>query len=313
MKRILLCHLEKLAAAAAALAFAASAGWAWTGLPRDRTPVTSLRSPSRLAHGGERWAEEIPAESAAPWPEPGAQSGGPDWVYDLFTPPAIYYHPQTKSFAVGPPRNLAERTSEATEDAFEVELVVVRPEPYRLQLVGYFGVPGNYTGVFTSWRTRETLFGRAGRQFADLALTVKTVDVSRVAAGGGEAGAWCETTASAVVEEEQTGNEVTLSTRERRLTDALVATLRRRGADEQRELHVGDDWRCGPATYRVARLHLKPAGALVTRIGAGEPHPDTRLLLPEPGADEPVGRRRLARAEAGIVAREASETESAER
>ena len=66
----------------------------------------------------------------ANWPEPVAQSAGPEWIYDVFTPPEIYID-QTGNFVPtgwkpAPP-----------PIPFGVYLSDIAREPYRIQLEGY--------------------------------------------------------------------------------------------------------------------------------------------------------------------------------
>src|SRR5690606_38539467 len=39
-----------------------------------------------------------PDLSVPQWEEPVAQSAGVEWVFDVFTPPVIYFNPQTETF-----------------------------------------------------------------------------------------------------------------------------------------------------------------------------------------------------------------------
>ncbi|MFP4166397.1 MAG: hypothetical protein ACLFUF_04420 [Opitutales bacterium] len=67
---------------------------------------------------------------AANWPEPSEQSHGPNWVYDVFTPPKIYLDEDGNFSAepIEPPR---------PPEPFGVYLADIDRNLYRLQLQGY--------------------------------------------------------------------------------------------------------------------------------------------------------------------------------
>jgi len=289
MKTIVRLPHEKILAAASFLALASSIAWAWTD--RANPPVltrTKLRPvPTAPEAPGAGFPESA---TPAPWIEPMDQSAGPGWRFELFTPPGIHRRVPDGGFAVDGPPNLP--AAEAAVDDFGLELEAVRPEPYRLQLVGYFGVPGDYTGMFTSPRMSETLLGRAGRRFAPLRLRIEDIVVTRSEPGENSAGTAVSIGARAVVADEESGKKLTLDSREPCYTGSLVATLWSRAGGGPQELHAGEEWKCGRATYRVARLQLEPAEATVTRVLPDTPHPETRALHPTPNPRERAGRRR---------------------
>ena len=84
-------------------------------------------------------APDAPPVKTETWGSPAAQKRGREWIYDAFTPPEIFYNARSKAFTVKPPSSLLD---EETLEAFGLELVAVRPEPFRLQLIGYDGGEG---------------------------------------------------------------------------------------------------------------------------------------------------------------------------
>ena len=76
--------------------------------------------------------EDIPSAQTqeVSWPEPTSQSAGPEWIYDVFTPPEIYIDQDGNFVPTGwkpapPPA------------PFGVYLSDIIREPYRIQLEGY--------------------------------------------------------------------------------------------------------------------------------------------------------------------------------
>jgi len=69
-------------------------------------------------------AVEAPTVKRTTWDSPAPLARGRDWIYDVFTPPEIFYSSRTRQFAVSAPSNVAD---DAPEAPFGLELVGVRP------------------------------------------------------------------------------------------------------------------------------------------------------------------------------------------
>jgi hypothetical protein len=273
-------HYEKLLVAGAAIAVAGAVAWAW----QARAQLAPVRSqPEQVALAGPvHVAPELPSEpSRVAWTRPAAQSEGAGWVYEVFTPPEIYFNAAARSFAVTPPRYSAE----VTETIFGLELLDVRPAPYRLQLAGYFGAPGDYLAAFVSDEVPQTLLARAGRRFEELGLTLKSFDVRKVPVESDGIGPALDIAALAVLWDEQTGSEVVLDSRRPKLTDTPLAVFQPPGGKGgPRSLHEGDTFTDDEATYRIERIQLDPPEVVVARVTPGVPVPEMRILKPAKAA-----------------------------
>src|SRR5881394_1530208 len=106
-------------------------------------------------------APDAPPVKAETWAAPVAQTRGRDWIYDTFTPPEIFYNSRSKQFTVKPPSGLGD---EEPTEAFGVELVSVRPEPFRLQLIGFAGEDAGGKGFFQNLLSGEVFLATAGRR-----------------------------------------------------------------------------------------------------------------------------------------------------
>jgi len=160
---------------AAALALAAGSAAVFGTLAwRDRPAAGPVTVQLADAPYTPAIAEAKPVTAEA-WTPPPPQTRGRDWVYDTFTPPEIFYHARARQFTVKPPMGIVEE--EAPVEAFGLELVDVRPEAFRLQLVGYYGETGNWRGTFQNLLTGEVVgvaravvvLVRAAHDEADLA------------------------------------------------------------------------------------------------------------------------------------------------
>lgn len=266
---------EKVALVVAALAVSAGAGWWW----REQPALNRLRHESAavaLVDAPYVRAELPPAAARAKaWGKPGAQSHGAGWVYEVFTPPVIYYHALARSFTVTPPTFVADGGA-----PFGLELLDVALEPYRLQLVGYIGAPGNYVAAFVSPRSPETYLARTGRRFEGLGLALKEFGVRKVAVATDDQWPVFDVAAIAVVVDESSGEEVVLDSRRRKLTDTPLALLRIGAGTKPREFREGDIFQDETAIYRIDRIQLDPPEVVVAKQVTGLPYPETRVLKP---------------------------------
>lgn len=281
-------HYEKLLLVAALGAVAAGTAWAWRqqgGVARVRGEATE---PALAGAAFVPPAAPTPAATSA-WTKPTAQSSGGGWVYEVFTPPVIYYNATARSFAVTPPHYAAE----ATDTVFGLELLAVKLAPYRLQLAGYFGGPGDYLAAFVSSEIPQTLLGREGRRFGELGLTLKSFDVRKVPVESDTPGPVFDIAAQAVLHDEHTGEDVVLDSRTPKLTDTPLAVFQAPGGKGRpRELHEGDTFSDDNATYRVERIQLEPAEVVVVRTATGVPVPETRVLRPVEAAPTQLAGKR---------------------
>jgi hypothetical protein len=223
-----------------------------------------------------------PGPQGAPrcWVEPAAQRRGPGWIYDLFTPPAVHYDQLSRTLTATPAPELV--PADTDENPPDLELLEVRREPFRLQLVGYAGGPGELRGIFLDMRRGETAIGRAGDHLAGSGLSVKRLAVT--GGGGFQSGAETgEPMAEATVADEATGNEVVLTSRGRCWSGTLLALVAsRRTPGFRRELREGGLFALDGASYYVKRIDADPplvviadlanAGAVSAIHVLGPPH-----------------------------------------
>src|SRR5476651_1308117 len=203
--------------AAAALSSSVFGVLAWRNTRLLRGPVAGVQlRPSAYT----ATAVDAPAVKIELWNAPPAQSRGRDWVYDTFTPPEIFYNARSQHFTVKPPTSVAD---EIPEQPFGLELVSVRPEPFRLQLIGYVGTEGDWRGTFQNLVTGEVFLAAAGRRVPNLALSIKALDVRAADVTLPQSMTTRQRVATAVVHDERTHRDVTLTHRERQFTGGLSA------------------------------------------------------------------------------------------
>lgn len=258
---------------------AAGLSLVWFGPPEERpgdlrAEATTLFISGR-AYIGSNWV--LPGKTGAAWMTPPPQAKGSGWHYELFTPPVIFMNAGAGTFSVTRPAP----AEDPVEGTAGLELLAVRRQPYRLQLLGYCGEPGNYLGVFVCPLSAETLLARPGHHFEALGLWLKSFDVRKVIAGGNEAEPVWEIAALAVLQDEAAGTEVVLDSRLRRYTDRALAAFKVPGtASKPRELLEGGTMTAEGVSYRIARIQLDPPEVVVARTAEGRPGPEMQLMRP---------------------------------
>ena len=221
------------------------------------------------------------------WTPPAPQSRGRDWVYDAFTPPEIFYNARTKHFTVKPPAAPVEEGG-VVEEAFGVELVSVRPEPFRLQLIGYVGGPGTYKGLFENIATGEAFLATAGRKVPKLNLTIQRFEVRPVEVKIPGSMTTRQLVASAVIVDDKTHAEVTITHRERRFTGELSAFVAQTGEAATREVRKGESFILGDVSYKVEKIELSPPSIDLAKDSPTLTQPDRRTLSPRETDDAPA-------------------------
>lgn len=268
---------KALLAAAALLAVGSIAAFSWQGWQVATAPDNPVPRVELATTPNEPAAAEAPAIKVENWTAPGAQKRGREWIYDAFTPPEIFYSARTRQFTVKPPSSLLD---EEALEGFGLELISVRPEPYRLQLFGFGGEPGNWRGMFQNIATGEVFLGSSGLAVPKLNLTIKSLEVAPQAVGLAESMTTRQLVATAVVVDAKTGREVILTHRERHYTGTVFAFVAAPGETASREVRQGDQFKIGEAVYRIEKIQTNPASIEVVKESPNLSQPDRRVMLP---------------------------------
>ncbi len=275
MNRFSKIHGESIAFATAITVLAASVAWgAWS-----RGEIKHLRAAPVALHFAK--SDYVPATwpasetKPAVWQNPVPQSSGVGWVYELFTPPTVYFNPKTGQFAVIPPSEAVK-----TPGKFDITLIDVHRELFRVQLAGYFGEPSSYTAVFNQTGLPGTVFAKEGMALPGLELFLLKFFVTRVspAAHDHDVPALI---AIAELRDERSGEIVTLGIGEPKFAGEPVATIRA-GTENTplRNVRTGDVLTDEKSIYRVTRINYEPAELTIAHENSTGSLLETKVLHP---------------------------------
>jgi len=222
------------------------------------------------------------------WSEPEPQRRGPQWVFDVFTPPEIFYHPARQQFRVKDISPSSERvvaTSVLSEvpsaQGHGLRLLEVRHEEYPLQLSGYVGgrtsdAGALLLGLFENRESGETLLLRGGERVESLGIEVLDFHVEeRPIAADFEIVTLREPRAVATIRDAR-GEVRTLREGERGKGRGLIAQIERDG--ESVEVREGDVLVGGEGEHLVVvEIQFAPAPRVVMRSPADDAGTDEPL------------------------------------
>ncbi len=204
--------------------------------------------------------------AVAAWENPQPQSAGPQWIFDIFTPPVIYYNAVANEF------DLRHTIDVPKEPDFGVQLVDVREELYRIQIAGHGGGRGD-AGFFVNLENVETgdfVFAKETKDYPTLEAELRSFRLERVPVP--HAGSTNVTTevAFVVIYDKRLETEVELRSdqtlKEDEPTAIFIPTLTE-GAEIGAK--VGESFNVGEFTYQVEAIEAPTA--TVVKINRADP------------------------------------------
>lgn len=233
-------------------------------LHTDLPPVTHVQEYEMTAL--ESVSLEFPT-----WGAPPPQSSGDDWVYDIFTPPRIYYDEVNDIFVVRRPgRGPGDRVE------LEIEFVRFEEQPYRIQLTGYAGRDEDPLITFLDNETGEVFMTRKNREVPEADMEVRSFNVRRVEQNG-----VVMRIPEAVIFDRRTGEEVTLVEEETRYLDepAIVVTT---SEDPPRTINArpGEMFDVGEYSYLIEEYTVDPPEIEILKYSPEREEPRRTTLSP---------------------------------
>lgn len=168
-----------------------------------------------------------PARREADWPEPGHQSLGPDWLYDVFTPPKIYLDAEG-NFTAEPPK------PPVPPEPFGIYLAQMQRKPFRIQLQGYSGdraKPEEAVLFLFDEESQERFTMRPGTTNEASEVEVVSFKIDRRVYDNSN----IEVTAIATIRDQRSGKEVILNDNERLYEPEITVVFR---SEEDAEVKI---------------------------------------------------------------------------
>jgi hypothetical protein len=283
--------IDKLFLSIGGLALVLTSTWAFF----QQSDISSLRTTvSAPASGTPYEKKEIKVEMPASqsWIKATAQPAGERWIYNVFTPPKIFYNTQSKQFTVIPPEIEVEHHGPEVVvgpvvpivPKPDLELVKVDQPLFRLQLVGYIGDEGSYRGTFTVEQTGKTFFGTSGRKIPELNLEIVTFEAHRRKTEVPGGSPLIDVVAYAIVKDTKTGKEYRLD-HDKRLPEGPPTATFKLADGSEKTLKSGDTIAAGDYTYFIGELKQKPDTVIVTKTGPSITVPQIETMtIPVPVA-----------------------------
>ncbi len=221
-----------------------------------------------------------PTVLTSDWKAPGPESAGPEWFFQVFTPPKIYY--TNGQFSVEIPDHFV-----APTPPFGVELVAIKPDLFRLQVVGFYLDNGVAVGTFTNMLTGDTFLGQAGLAVPDLDLTIRDFAIKDAPVPGlPPDNDLTEPAGFSNVVDSKTGTVTLISTQSRVVNGSPFAVFKIIAGDRMGELiqdvKEGGTFKVGDSTFTIGEVKETPMQVVVTKVSPAikDGTPDTQTLTP---------------------------------
>lgn len=240
--------------------------------PEKLKPMAGQTSSILTAYQKPTYGAGLPM--IQPWPPPPVQSRSGEWVYDLFTPPEIFYDATLGKFTVTSPVTLLIEDQPGAPEGEQftgLQVVDVKQVPFRLQLIGYVKTDHGYTGLFENRNTGGVLLASKGGILLELGLVIEDIDVRREEMSVSGKMAETQLLAVASIRDVGTGELVVLTTAARCFARQARATLVAFGpSPTQREVGEGDVWEIGGVAYEIDKIQLSPVAVVIKRQDGGK-------------------------------------------
>ena len=209
----------------------------------------------------------------ANWPEPVAQSAGPEWIYDVFTPPEIYIDQAGNFVPTGwkpaPP-----------PIPFGVYLSDILRKAYRIQLEGYIeedrSDPSKSLLLFFDEEADKQVRVRPGNENVASEFKVNSFDITRLRDEDGN----IEIEAKASILDSRTGKEVILAHGQRLYLEDVTVLIR---SDEISDFSVEltespSVFESPTGKYTLLEINLEESTVLVEKHLSEAESAETRTL-----------------------------------
>ncbi|MDB6095685.1 MAG: hypothetical protein JWM32_3247 [Verrucomicrobia bacterium] len=246
-------------------AVASALGFGFTGKAKAPRPRVS-QGPG--ATGSEFYPEAAVdfASNGVRWDPPRAQMRGDGWIYEVFTPPEIFYDELAREFTV---TAWEEGVAKPPANPTGLELVDVQAEPCAIQLIAYGGSAQRWVGSFEKLGTGEVMLAASGDELPGTGFEVESLEMRPIGRPGPAEDFPSRREMEAMVIATETGERIPLTVGTRCDREEFLATLRATGGHAgEYGVRAGDEVTGLDARFELARVELNPPTVWLRRIGS---------------------------------------------
>ena len=216
------------------------------------------------------------AESVKPisWPEPPSQSWDAEAIFEIFSPPKIFYNRQANTFVLKPPLNTT-----PSAEAFGLELIGFSRRPYRIQYKGFAGQAGNYHILLRNEESGADLRVKVGDILGEEKISVIDFNVDRRMTFKPEGSPLLIESVNLQLFDARLGEKITLGPGPRySLSDKAV--FRTVGpSPETITLGPGQNYLLGDATYALEIVDIEKKSVVMQKKTAASDFSELRILV----------------------------------
>lgn len=257
--------LDRVLLGGACAALLGAVAWAAFAVPGESFTVTAARSGKVGDRPWELVAVAPVDTTVRDWSAPLAQPHGERWIFEVFTPPIIFFDTSVDPpvFTVEPPLPAA---AHAAPPPFGLEVLAVERQLYRLQ---YQGVVGDLF-MLDNLETGTGLNLREGQQSAEAGVTLLSGRVERrmITPDDPDQTPTVVNVATLVLRDDRTGERIELTSLAPRHNPRLQARVTAHGREQV--VQDGDRLEGPGATFVIRRIDLDPSRVTVEKWTPGE-------------------------------------------
>lgn len=228
------------------------------------------------------------------WHDPSAQDSAGLELYDIFTPPKIFWNPLEQRLTFEPP------VAPPPPTPFGLALVNIDREMFRIQLEAYFdspsGDPADTLIQFYNTRLNESVRGKVGEEFPEHGFRIVSFKVDRIIEETEDSTVIRRVPIAVIFDTQEDGRQIELTTESRLFIEGKIEiTMRTQDPYAPEEFtweQVGDTYRVDDALFTLQDFNFDNQTVRVEKQAPYLETPAIRTLdkrTPRPAASPAAG------------------------
>lgn len=223
------------------------------------------------------------------WAEPTPQGNSELELFDIFTPPKIYWNEAESKFIYELPKPIV------PPPPFGLDLISINQELFRIQLEAYFegpsGKPEDAIWQFYNSKLGESVRGHIGESFPAHGFRLDSGEVKRVIEET-EGSTTVRQVPTVIITDLDDNRQITLSTGSKLILDGKLtvkmATAKPYAPEEFNWKAVGDTFSTDDASFVLKEINFDNQSVTVEKTSPDLKEPETKTLYPRRSTPETV-------------------------